>query len=314
MRLGRLVEIMKFVRKLLSLIAIAGLAWPQEAVFRSDVFVVKVDARVVSGGRPVAGLTKDDFRVLDNGSLQTVEYFGHDAEPVHVILLLDISGSMYSHVAKMSDVAKQALATLGPEDDVAIMFFGGSSMVAQEFTKSMSDAAAVIGTARRVQPISYGTTINKCVMDAIAYMRKSNDGKAGRRAIVILTDNESMNYQVPDAAVLDALAAADTVFNAIVTDNAKPPKPLGPTANSDFSFADVFALAEKSAGDVVKMDKGGEAFREILDRVRRRYSLHYRAPGGEAKSAHVIRVELTEAARARYPKAEVAGRTGYTLP
>jgi VWFA-related protein len=303
------------VYKLLSLILVTCLLSSQEVVFRSDVTVVKVDARVNNNGQPIPGLTKDDFRVFDNGAPQPIEYFGHDTEPVHIVLLLDLSGSMYTQVVKMSNVARQALAALGPDDDVAIMFFGGSSMVAQEFTKSASDAAAVIGTARRIQPISYGTTINKCVMDAIAYMRKATEGKPGRRAIVILTDNEGLNYQMPDDQVLEALDSADTVFNAIVTDDAKPPvPPRAGYVNPDFTPSNVFALAAKSAGDVLKMDRGGDAFQDMLERIRRRYSLHYRAPAGEPKSTRTIRIELSETARAKYPKAEVAGRNSYKLP
>ncbi len=43
----------------------------QSQVFRSTSTVVAIDVRVVDrSGRPVTGLTKDDFTVVDNGAPQ----------------------------------------------------------------------------------------------------------------------------------------------------------------------------------------------------------------------------------------------------
>ena len=72
-----------------------------------------------------------------------------------------------------------------------------------------------------------GTNAGSAVMDAAHYM-EANAGTDGRRAILILTDNLSMSYQLTDGQVIRELNKADTVFNAIVTGRAIRPRPLEP--------------------------------------------------------------------------------------
>ena len=47
--------------------------------------------------------------------------------------------------------------------------------------------------------------------------------RQARRAVLIVTDNQSLNYMVPDDDVLRALYGADTVLNAILIGKQKPP-------------------------------------------------------------------------------------------
>jgi hypothetical protein len=84
---------------------------------------------------------------------------------------------------------------------------------------------------------------------------------------------------------LSTLFDADTVLNAIVTPNAKPPDPgkKGAYANPDFTPLDVFKLARETGGEVLKAESTGDAFREMMLRIRLRYSLHYRAPSGASR-------------------------------
>ena len=58
--------------------------------FRSGVSLVRVDAEAIdASGRVVAGLTKDDFRVLDDGAAQALVNFSFEEEPLDLILLFD---------------------------------------------------------------------------------------------------------------------------------------------------------------------------------------------------------------------------------
>ena len=287
----------------------------EEAVFRSGVSLVRVDAQVVQGRRAVDDLTKDDFQVFDEDQLQPVEYFGHDSEPLWIVLLLDVSGSMNKRLDEMASVARQALGTLSADDRVSVIFFGRLTHLALDFTSNMAGAAPVIGTGRKAKQVGAGTNINPSVVEAARYMREKAGNQRGRRAIVILTDNEGLNYQSNDEQTLDALYDADTVLNAIVTPNAKPPDPAKKGINPDFTPSDVFKLARETGGEVLKAESAGEAFREMMQRIRVRYSLHYRAPqGGAAGSSRRIRVELSPAARKRLLKAEVRARAAYRLP
>ena len=297
--------------------AIAQQPAPQEeAVFRSGVALVRVDAQVVQGRRVVDNLTKEDFQITDESRSQAIEYFGREAEPLWVVLLLDVSGSMHKRLDEMAAVGRQAMRTLGPQDRVSVMFFGRRTFVAQDFTSTPEEAAAVIGQGRRNKDVGAGTNINPSVIDAARLIREKAANHPGRRAIVILTDNEGLNYQANDEQTLAALYDADTVLNAIVTPSAKPPDPVkhGAYSNPDFTPSDVFKLARETGGEVLKAERSGEAFQEMMMRIRLRYSLHYRAPEGQAGSLRHLRVELSPSAQKRFGKAEVRARTGYRLP
>ncbi len=295
------------------LLAVSAFA-QEDAVFRGGVSVVRVDTQVVEGKRVVSGLGKDDFVVTDDGTPVAIDYFGRETEPLWLILLLDVSGSMHRHLQEMSRVARSALGRLGRDDRVAVVYFAGKSRLARAFTGDRVEASDSIVDSLREKSLHAGTSINASLIEAAAEMRKGAEGKPGRRAIVILTDNGGLNFQASDDAALSALFGADTVVNAIVTASAKPPqRRVG--ANPDFTVPDVFLIASQTGGEVLRTEKGGEAFAEMLERVRTRYSLHYRPPeGAKPLSRRRINVDLNPAARKRYPRAEVRARSGYTVP
>ena len=70
-----------------------------EAVtFRSGVANVRIDAQVTQDNELVTGLTAEDFVVQDEGKPQTIVYFGRESEPLSLMLLLDVSGSMKQYI------------------------------------------------------------------------------------------------------------------------------------------------------------------------------------------------------------------------
>ncbi|MEZ5353130.1 MAG: VWA domain-containing protein [Bryobacteraceae bacterium] len=284
-------------------------------VFRTGVNYVRVDAQVVDGKRVVGGLTRDDFAVFDENVPRPIEYFGRDSEPLWVALLLDVSGSMRRYLDEMGVVARKALRVLGPEDRVAVLLFARDTKVAQEFTQDLDSAASAIGAASRERGLRAGTAIHSAVIEASHYIRKAVENRPGRRALIILTDNEGLNYQVDAQMAMRALFDADSVLNAIVTPKAKAPAERNGYANPDFTPSDVFLLARETGGEVAKAQRAGETFEQMLESIRLRYSLHYRAPDDVVSgSLRRIRVELTPAARKRYGRAEVRARSGYTAP
>src|ERR1700730_4394058 len=59
----------------------------------SELVLLDVTAETVHG-RTISGLTKDNFKVYENGKLQPVVSFNHDDHSVSVGLVVDQSGSM----------------------------------------------------------------------------------------------------------------------------------------------------------------------------------------------------------------------------
>jgi VWFA-related protein len=282
------------------------------ATFKTGVSDVRVDVQVTDGNQLIKDLTKDDFAVSDEGQPQSIVSFSHGDEPVTLILLLDISGSMQKHIDEISMEARESLEHLRPGDRVAIMVFAQSTAVAQDFSDNLAETARNIGGAVTNWDVGSGTLINSAVMDAARYMEK-HAGPGGRRAILILTDNLSMSFRLTDGQVIRELNKADTVFNAIITGRAIRPEPLQPGKPSkpDLTPANVFELAEQTGGEWVKSENAGSSFNEMIERIRSRYMLAYHEPESRPGLFRHIIVTLGETARKRYPTAELHSRSGY---
>ncbi|MDQ6760753.1 MAG: VWA domain-containing protein [Acidobacteriota bacterium] len=283
------------------------------ATFRTGVADVRVDAQVVDGKNVITGLSQADFTITDEGRPQNVVYFGRDSEPLSLVLLLDISGSMQRWIERISAVAREALGYLRPGDRVALLVFGKRMEVHQDFSDNLAESARQISSVVQNHDVGAGTAINVSIAAAADYMKK-NVRPEGRRAILILTDNLSLSYQFADQQVVRSLYGSDTVLNAIVVGRGirpGPPKP-GQYYNPDFTPADVFKLAEETGGEAVRADRPEVSFSEIIERIRTRYSLAYHAPQDTVPGAfRHIGVTLSPDARRRYPLAEVRARHGY---
>lgn len=290
---------------------------PQDdVVFQARASQVRVDAQVTAGGKALLGLTKGDFAVLDEGARVELEYCGQDDEPVSVLLLLDVSGSMKRYVEQMSKVAQRGLGFLNAGDRAGVMIFSKDTSLTLPLTGSLKEAAREIELSVKEHTLPSGTAINAALLDAAAAMRKdrSEQKRPGRSAILILTDNGSLNYRVPDAQVMRALFQADTVLHAIVVGKERGRKARS-SNNEDFTYPDVYKLAEESGGEAVGVERADAAFPEMMRSIRQRYALAYRLPdAATAGTFRQVRVELSGAARRKYGKALVRARAGYYVP
>ncbi len=280
-------------------------------MFRAGVTLVRVDVQVVDRGRNVTDLTAADFEVYDDGRPQKISFFGRETEPLDLVLLLDVSGSMHRSLNEMAGAAQAALGALHEGDRVAVMLFARRAALRREFTADFGAVRQEIRDAVKDQNLGSGTAIYSAIIEAANYAAKAP--LRGRRAVLIVTDNLSLNYQVTDEQVIRALYRADAVLNAILTGKAaRPdePKP-GRYVNPDFIPSDVFKLAEQTGGEAVEARQVGESFREMVERIRARYGLQYEAPASPAGAFHRVEVRLTPAARKRYPRAAVRARAGY---
>jgi VWFA-related protein len=287
-------------------------------VFRTGVSFVRLDAQVEDGRKLIADLGPEDFVIRDEGIERKAAYFGRASEPVSVLLLLDVSGSMKRYVEEVAAAAKAALAQMSKEDQVGVMVFARKTKLRAAFTRDHAEIARELRqAAQQDDEVGSATLINSAVIEAAGYIGRVLPNAGGRRSILILTDNNSMGYKTPDGHVLWALWNEDTVLNAIVTGKGyrPPPPPPGKALNPDFTPADVFVLAEQTGGEAVKTQQAGTAFREMLERIRTRYSLHYHLPeGARPGSFRTVRVDLSPAARLRLPTAVVRTRRGYYVP
>jgi len=186
-----------------------------EAVFRSDVSLVRVDVQVLDRDhRAITGLRTEDFQLREGGNPQQIRNFASENMPVDVLLLFDVSASMRPHVQRIASAAHEAFRVLGKDDRVAIMVFDRSSRVRLPFRSNHADVERELEQMLRQERFNGGTDITRALLDAADYVRR--DGRtAARRAIVILTDDET-ELERDDEAVTRALTRADAVLSLLL--------------------------------------------------------------------------------------------------
>jgi len=258
------------------------------------------------------GLAASDFEVYDENALQKVVYFGREAEPLHLVLMLDVSGSMRRYLDQVASVARESLRFLRPRDKVAVAVFARNSKVRLNFTSDLDAVAREIRQAVWDESLGSGTSINDALVEAAKYIDSSAD-ESGRRAILILSDNLGLNYKRPDEEVIRAINSANAVLNGIIVGKGQKPevRPGVTYRNPDFTPPDIFRIAEETGGESVRADKAGAAFSRMIERIRTRYAIHYNKPPAATRGFRHVRVELAPAAKLRYPGAIVKARRGY---
>lgn len=284
-------------------------------VFRAGVSLVKVDAQVVDrNGRVVPDLTAADFLIHDEGQARTIAHFGRESEPLDLVLLLDVSGSMHRALEEMANTARAALGALTGGDRVALMLFARNAILREPFTEDFPAVQSGIRSAVGDRSLGSGTAINAAIIEAANYL--GGEGRNARRAVLVVTDNMGLNYRVSDEDVLRALYRSDAVLNAILIGKQKRPDPLpdGSYVNPDFTPSDVLKLAGETGGEALEARRPGESFRQMIERIRARYSLHYEAPAAASGEFRRITVSLAPEALRRYPRAVVRARADYHVP
>ena len=129
-------------------------------VVKVDTKVVTVPVRVIDRkGRFVGGLTKDDFKVFENGAEQEISYFSSEQEPFTVALLLDMSYSTKFQIADIQTAAISFIGQLGPKDKVMVVSFDQNVHMLCEPTNDRGQ----IYRAIRSTKISTGTSLYEAV-------------------------------------------------------------------------------------------------------------------------------------------------------
>lgn len=165
--------------------------------------VVKVDTQLVSvpavvtdsAGRPVPGLRPDNFRIVEDGQVQTIANFGTTDTPFEIALLLDTSGSTRDDVALIRAAANSFIEALRPGDRVGVVSFNTAQTISEpiatvEVLTTLTPDRAALRTAIENLGSSNGTPYYDAlerVADAI-FRDPPREEVRGRRAVVALTD------------------------------------------------------------------------------------------------------------------------------
>lgn len=168
------------------LLASTAIRGQQAGTFRSSVDLVPVFTTVIGpDGSFAAGLTKDDFTVLDNGKPQEIVSFSDQAQAISVSLILDTSSSMASALPRVFKAASVFLDDLRPDDRAMIgtLFYQGPP-----FTTDKSR----LRTAMDLAPPDPGSPVWAALGRALTTL----EPETNRRVIVIYTDGKDSPVRV----------------------------------------------------------------------------------------------------------------------
>ena len=298
---------------LLAALTLSASAAAQAPTLRVRVDVVTIDAYVHENGRPVGGLTAADFVVLDNGVEQELEAVG-TTDSAHVIVALDVSGSVVGEVRdRLQAAVSRLVSLLTPADRLSIVTFSDRVRV-----HAVASVPAHVPTGAIWPAASIGSTTLHDAMVVAAQLGRLD----ARPALMLLfTDGTDTASWSAAGAVLDALrrtpvvvvpVAAGLVDAALAPADSwffRAPSWLSPTASETLRF--MHMLAESTAGEFVRVDRQADlsgVFARVLQRYRDRYLLSFTPRADSAAGWHRLDVRLRE------KRGTVVARPGYVGP
>ena len=286
---------------LLALLLVSSSPAADSPTFRADATLVKVETYVFNRKTkaPIADLQASDFVIHDETEPRPIVSFSKASGPLDLVFLMDVSGTMRDVLPSVAATAAGALAHLDRGDRAAVMAFGKRSSITQSLT---GDFPSVVEGLRRIfnAPVGSDTDINQAVWAASDYLYRA--GGAANRGILVMTDNDQVT-NVPDALVDEQLYEAGAVLDGLLVRGFVPVPHI--------VHSGILHFADRTGGGVVEGAHPGAQLDEMIRRIKARYVLHFRPVETSSSAPRRIRVELTPAARRRYPDAVVRARSSY---
>jgi len=263
-----------FVAAIVSIAAIVDVVATQQATFRSRVDVVRVDALVTNGGKPVAGLRAADFELFDNGVRQQIDLVSLDEIPVTAMMALDTSASLDSaRLAQLRSAGSALLRALKADDQSGLVTFSHALDLG---SKPTVDHARVLRALDRVAPD--GRT---SLFDATYTGLTLGESETSRPLLLVFSDGyDTASWLTADAVIDTARRSNAVVYGVAVRNKVK----------SDF----LERLADLTGGGLIQVESTRNldaVFLRILDEFRHRYLISYRPRGVTAAGWHKLEVK-----------------------
>jgi VWFA-related protein len=182
---------------------------------------IKIETRLVSvpvivsdrDGRYVPDLSQTDFTVYQDGSPQTIDFFGATEESLTIALLIDTSQSTRGVIDDIRDSAKAFIKLLMPKDRAMIMSFDYDTHILTELTSDQEQLKRAIKQADIPERGLFGTTLRDAVAETID---RSFAGIKGRKAIILLTDGKDAGSRLTARDLLYSLQETDTLIYTVM--------------------------------------------------------------------------------------------------
>lgn len=262
----------------------------------------------------VGDLTKDDFKVYEDGVEQKLVYFTKEVDmPISLAILMDTSGSMQQILGAEQDAASRFVhQVMRKKDEALVMSFDTDVNLLSDFSqdpgvlsrairRATINAAGPMVTPGTVPQGGGGTNLYDAVYLA-CHDELSNE--AGRKAIVLLTDAEDTGSKMTENDAVEAAQRADSVVHILLISDPFATEGYGPGVASH--------MAQETGGrriDVRNEKNLEKAFDVVSEELRSQYVLAYSSTNTKKDGTfRKIKVEVSR------PEVKVLARKGYYAP
>jgi len=185
----------------------------QAPTFRTGVDLVSFSVTVVDRrGNLVKDLKEPDFAVYEDGTKQALKYFvAGDTQtvslPLHLGVLLDISGSMEEDMTLSRTAAIKFLKTLDDAQDMTLVDFDTEVRLARY---THADFPSLVERIRSRKAEGY-----TALYDALAVYLDGASSQDGRKILVLYTDGGDNLSRITFGDVMTLLRASDVTVYSI---------------------------------------------------------------------------------------------------
>jgi Ca-activated chloride channel family protein len=300
-------------------VAVLGAVPQQPPVFRGAGDAVRVFVTVTDrDGRLVTTLTRDDFEVRDEGKPQPITLFDNTPQPIRLIVMLDVSGSMEGNLQLLRAAGAQLFARLRPDDVARVGAFGHEITISPAFTHDVDELRAAL--PRAIAPDA-PTPLWRAIDEALDAFGHADDR---RPVILVLSDGKDtgpLSFRqrpVSQAEVIDRARREDVMIYAVgmrSRGQRSVPPGIGPGGLQAMLTADMpdpglARVAEETGGGYIEIRLGqdlGAAFAGVADALHTQFLLGFAPPRRDGK-VHSIDVRVAQ--RGLTPRA----RKSYVAP
>jgi Ca-activated chloride channel family protein len=276
----------------------------QEPTFRVNVRLVNVFTTVTdSRGAPVADLTRNDFRVLEDGVPQSISVFDKESElPLSIVLEVDTSESTRRDIKLEVASAKRFVhSILRPVDRLSVFQITEN---VDQLTRFTSDIKYI---DRGIEQLSSGAGTS--LYDAIFLGADSLVDRQGRKVMVLITDGGDTTSHTDYANALRRAQQAEAIVYSIIV------VPVEADAGRNLGGEHALIQISHDTGGKYYYASGlndlDEAFQQISEELRTQYLLAYYPNRQVADSPfRRITVEVTKKDADGQPY-QVRHRAGY---
>jgi len=252
-------------------------------------------------GRPVEGLTQNDFRVWEDNVPERISSFRHQDLPVSMGLLVDNSGSMRDKRAIVNQAAMDLLRDSNRQDTAFIVNFNDRAYLDQGFTTDL--VALNRGLAH------YDTHGTTALYDAVAASADelAKDSKFQKQVLIIVSDGaDNASHLTREQAIRRVQNLGGPLVYTIGLLFDSDPR--------EFQQAhDALQTLSDDTGGIAffprSMDEVTRIASQVAADIRNQYTIGYHSTRSDSLGGY--RVVHVEAYSPKYGKLTVRTRRGY---